>query len=210
MKINQDINFSYVKYGVDCKFFEYCLIGFKNENNKNDILIIGNYAIVRSHTILYLGSNIGDNFSSGHHVLIREECNIADNVKIGSLSEISHHVKIGSNVNVHSQVFIPEYSVIESNAWIGPNVVLTNSKYPKSQNAKNNLFGCFVGMNSKIGANSTILPNVRIGSNALIGAGSVVTKDVPKNAVVAGNPAKIINYIENLPYKRIENESSSC
>ena len=92
------------------------------------------------------------------------------------------------------------YCVLEDNVWIGPNVVFTNAKYPNSPNAKNELKGCYVEKNAIIGANSTILPGIRIGSRAVVGAGSVVTRDVPPGTVVAGNPARIINKIDRLPY----------
>jgi acetyltransferase-like isoleucine patch superfamily enzyme len=161
---------------------------------------IGNSAILRSHTIIYYGNTIGRNFQTGHGVLVRELNEIGDDVSIGSGSSVEHHVKVGHRVRLHSHVFIPEYSILEDDCWIGPHVVFTNARYPKSPNAKNELIGPIVEQGAKIGANSTILPGVKIGRNALIGAGSVVTKDVPEGAVVAGNPAKIINNIANLPY----------
>ena len=81
-------------------------------------------------------------------------------------------------------------------------MVITNAKYPRSPLAKENLKGALVRRGAKIGANSTLLPGVEIGENALVGAGSTVTKDVPADAVVAGNPARIINTISKLPYNQ--------
>jgi acetyltransferase-like isoleucine patch superfamily enzyme len=133
-------------------------------------------------------------------VNIRELNEIGDDVSVGTLSVIEHHVTIGNNVRIHSQVFIPEYSVIEDGAWLGPNVVLTNAKYPASPEAKANLKGPLIMAKARIGANATILPGVTIGRNALVGAGSVVVKDVPEGAVVAGNPARVIKYVKDLPY----------
>jgi len=101
---------------------------------------------------------------------------------------------------MHSQVFVPEFTVIEDDAWLGPNVVLTNAKYPLSPGVKETLAGPVVMKGAKVGANSTILPGIVIGVNSLVGAGSVVTKDVPDNAVVAGNPARLIKMITALPY----------
>ena len=162
---------------------------------------IGNNAVIRSHSVIYAGNKIGDNFQTGHLVMIREKNDIGDNVSIGTSSVIEHHVKIGNNVRIHSQAFIPEESILEDGCWIGPNVVITNAMYPLSPNVKNELKGAIIRKNAKIGANATLLPGVEIGENALVGAGAVVTKNVPPNKVVAGNPAKIIKDISELPYK---------
>lgn len=161
---------------------------------------IGAGALIRSHTVIYSGNRIGKGFQTGHGVLIRENNIIGDNVSIGSGSVVEHHVHIGNNVRLHSNVFVPEFSILEDECWLGPNVVLTNAKYPCSPRAKEELRGPYIEQGAKIGANATLLPGVRIGRNALIGAGAVVTKDVPPNAVVVGNPGRVVNYVSNLPY----------
>jgi len=161
---------------------------------------IGRGAVIRSHTVIYCGNRIGPDFRSGHGVLIRECNEIGASVSIGSGSVIEHHVQIGDRVRLHSNTFIPEYSVLEEDCWIGPNVVFTNAKYPRSPRVKEQLQGPHVARGAKIGANATVLPGVRIGEGALVGAGSVVTRDVPPGAVVAGNPARVINRINDLPY----------
>lgn len=161
---------------------------------------IGAAAVIRSHTIIYAGNVIGKGFQTGHGTLIRENNTIGDDVSIGSSTVIEHHVLIGDSVRIHSQAFIPEFSVLEAGCWIGPRVVITNAKYPRSPKVKEHLKGATVCRGAKIGANSTLLPGVRIGENALVGAGSVVTRDVPPGAVVAGNPARIIKQISQLPY----------
>jgi acetyltransferase-like isoleucine patch superfamily enzyme len=161
---------------------------------------IGAGALIRSHTTIYAGNRIGPRFQTGHGVLIRESNEIGENVSIGSGSVVEHHVKIGDGVRIHSNVFVPEYSILEDGCWLGPNVVLTNARYPRSPRVKDELVGPHIEAGAKIGANSTLLPGVRIGRNALVGAGSVVTKDVPEDAVVVGNPARVINRLQNLPY----------
>jgi acetyltransferase-like isoleucine patch superfamily enzyme len=161
---------------------------------------IGANALIRSHTVIYAGNNIGNNFQTGHHVLIREDNKIGDHVSIGTGCTVEHHIRIGNGVRLHSNVFVPEYSILEDDCWLGPNVVVTNARYPRSPHVKEQLEGVIIERGAKIGANATLLPGIRIGRNALVGAGSVVTHDVGPGEVVAGNPAKIINNLSNLPY----------
>lgn len=161
---------------------------------------IGHAALIRSHTVIYCGNRIGQRFQTGHGVLIREENMIGDDVSVGSGSVIEHHVRIGSRVRLHSNVFVPEYSVLEDDCWLGPNVVFTNAKYPQSPGVKDQLIGPHVERGARIGANATILPGIKIGREALVGAGAVVTKNVPAGSVAVGNPARIINHVDRLPY----------
>ncbi len=181
---------------------DYCVIGSPPRGKKEGELetYIGEDAHLRSHTVIYAGNKIGKNFQTGNKVNIRELNEIGDNVSVGTLSVIEHHVIIGNNVRIHTQAFIPEYTLLEEGAWIGPNVVITNAKYPLSPGVKKDLKGPIIKKGAKIGANSTLMPGIIIGTNALIGAGSVVVCNVPDNAVVVGNPAKVIKYIKDLPY----------
>jgi acetyltransferase-like isoleucine patch superfamily enzyme len=194
--------YSGVSFKGEYSIEDFCAIGVPPRGKKEGELltVIGFGAVIRTHTVIYAGNTIGDNFQTGNKVNIREENQIGNNVSIGTLSIIEHHVIIKDNVRIHSQVFIPEYSFLEEDAWIGPCVVFTNARYPRSPKVKENLKGPYIKRGAKIGANSTLLPGVIIGENALVGAGTVVTADVPDNAVVVGNPGKIINSINKLPY----------
>ena len=167
---------------------------------------IGGGATINSHTVIYAGNRIGANFRAGHRVLIRELNEIGDDVSVGSGSNVEHHVRIGRGVRLHSNVFVPELSVLEDGCWLGPNVVLTNARYPASPTTKSELVGVHIGTRAKIGANATILPGIRIGADSLVGAGAVVTADVPPGLVVAGNPARVIKSVSQIPAYMKEGE----
>jgi|SRR3989344_9340685 len=130
-------------------------------------------------------------------------CKIGENCIIGSFVEIQNGVKIGDRVKVESHSFICEGVTIENEVFIGHHVTFTNDKYPKSVNKKGKLMGrsdwepleTIVRKNASIGSNATILGGITIGENSIIGAGSVVTKSVPDNVIVLGNPAKLIRKI---------------
>lgn len=127
-------------------------------------------------------------------------CSIDDNSKIGAFVEIQKGASIGKNCKISSHSFICEGVHIEDNCFIGHGVMFTNDLFPKATNPDGSpqteadwtLLETHVRKGASIGSNATILCGITIGENALIGAGAVVTKDVPANTVVAGNPAKII------------------
>jgi dTDP-4-amino-4,6-dideoxygalactose transaminase/acetyltransferase-like isoleucine patch superfamily enzyme len=131
-------------------------------------------------------------------------CEIGDDTRIGAFVEIQKNAKVGKRCKISSHSFICEGVVIEDNVFIGHGVMFINDTYPRATTPSGEpqteadwkVEPTFVGKGASIGSNATILSNVRIGEKAIIGAGSVVTKDVPSNAVVAGNPARILRYIE--------------
>lgn len=127
-------------------------------------------------------------------------CSIDDNSKVGTFVEIQKNATVGKNCKISSHTFICEGVHIEDNVFIGHNVTFINDKYPRATNLDGSMqtesdwkvVETWVKTGASIGSSSTILCGVTIGENAIVGAGSVVTKDVPANAVVAGVPAKIL------------------
>ena len=150
-----------------------------------------------------------NNVSLGQNVKIFDfvnayGCSIDDNTKVGAFVEIQKGSTIGKNCKISSHTFICEGVHIDDNCFIGHGVMFTNDLFPRATNMDGSLqteddWKCietFVKKGASIGSNATILAGVTIGENSLIGAGSVVTKNVPENAIVAGNPAQIIKYIK--------------
>jgi len=121
------------------------------------------------------------------------KCKIGKNCKIDAFVYVEENVVIGDNCKIRPFVFIPTGVTIEDDVFVGPNVSFTNDKYPRVK-GEWTLLRTRIKKGASIGANSVVLPGVTIGEEALVGAGSVVTKDVPSRAVVAGNPARIIGY----------------
>ena len=132
-------------------------------------------------------------------------CKIGDNTRIGCFVEIRKDVSIGKNCKIQAFAFIPEGVTIEDEVFIGPHVCFVNDKYPRSTNKDGtmkstkdwNIERTLVKKRAGIGANATILCGVTIGENSIVGAGSVVTKDIPKNSIAAGNPAKVIGKVKD-------------
>jgi acetyltransferase-like isoleucine patch superfamily enzyme len=131
-------------------------------------------------------------------------CEIGDETKIGAFVEIQKNARIGKRCKISSHTFICEGVVIEDNVFIGHGVMFTNDTYPRATNEDGSLQTdtdwkvekTIVRRGASIGTGATILPNTCIGENAIVGAGSVVTKDVPPNAIVAGNPARVLRRID--------------
>ena len=132
-------------------------------------------------------------------------CGIGAHTKIGAFVEIQKNAAVGQNCKISSHTYICEGVTIEDNVFIGHSVTFINDSYPRATASDGALQTeadwkvetTRVKKGASIGSGSTILSNVTIGENALIGAGSVVTRDVPANAIVAGNPARILRYITN-------------
>lgn len=131
-------------------------------------------------------------------------CEIGENTKIGAFVEIQKNASVGKNCKISSHSFICEGVTIEDNVFVGHSVTFINDSYPRATTGEGQLQTeqdwkverTLVKKGASIGSGSTILSNVTIGDNAIVGAGSVVTRDVPANAIVAGNPAQVKRYIE--------------
>jgi acetyltransferase-like isoleucine patch superfamily enzyme len=132
-------------------------------------------------------------------------CSIGENTKIGAFVEVQKNAVIGKNCKISSHSFICEGVTIKDNVFIGHNVTFINDLFPRATTKDGKLkdekeWECIptvVKSGASIGSSTTLLCGITVGENAIIGAGSVVTKNVPPNTIVAGNPARILKKIKS-------------
>ncbi|MBM7037718.1 acyltransferase [Vibrio ulleungensis] len=149
------------------------------------------------HTLSDVQSkNIGKGTTIWQFSVVLPGAKIGENCNVCAHTLIENDVEIGHRVTIKSGVYLWDGTVIEDDVFIGPSVTFTNDKFPRSKVYPDSFPKIVIKKGASIGANATILPGLTIGENAMVGAGSVVLADVPANAVVAGNPSKVIRYIE--------------
>ena|SRR5579864_1589730 len=164
-----------------------------------------NQGYPRMNEYVTIGSNVklGNNVKFSKFINLYG-CDIGDETKIGAFVEIQKNASIGKRCKISSHTFICEGVTIEDNVFIGHGVMFINDSYPRATVAGGGLQTeadwkvetTLIKKGASIGSGATILARLCIGENAIVGAGAVVTKDVPPNCIVAGNPARVLRYIE--------------
>ena len=189
-----------VLLGKECQIDPEVFLGYRTPRNISvRSLVIGERARIRSGTVIYEGSCIGDDLETGHHVIIREENKIGSRLRIWNHSIVDFGCHIGNNVKIHCHVYVAQHTVIEDDVFLAPGVMIANDLYATGIYSPEYIRGPKIKRGAKIGINVTLLPSVTIGEYSLIGAGSVVTKDIPSRSVAYGNPARVIKSIDKLP-----------
>jgi acetyltransferase-like isoleucine patch superfamily enzyme len=150
-------------------------------------LVLGEGAVIRSHCVLYEGSSFGPGLRTGHGVTIREGVTAGRELQIGSGSDLQGRTNIGDHVRTHSGVFIPQGTTIADFVWLFPHVVLMDDPHPPSDLGR---AAPVLEEYCVLGAGALVLPGVRVGARAVVAAGSLVSRDVPPDALVAGLPAR--------------------
>jgi acetyltransferase-like isoleucine patch superfamily enzyme len=158
---------------------------------------VGAGSVVRSGSVIYAGSTIGDGFQSGHNAVIRERNVIGDHCSVGSNTVLEPGNRIGSRTRIHSGCQL-EFVKLGERCFVGPHVVFTDDPHPMCPRYEECVLGAVVEDDVSIGGNATIFPGVKIGAGAVIGAGSVVTWDVKPQTLVAGHPARFVKAVRDL------------
>ncbi|MFH1889000.1 MAG: acyltransferase [Candidatus Omnitrophota bacterium] len=180
------------------------VVGHKSlrlKSNKDLFVLVGANSRLLSGSVIYEGVRIGKNAVVGHNVTIREGTVTGDDIMLWSNAVIDYECRIGNNVKLHSNVYIAPQTVIEDDVFIAPGVIFANVIHPGCALLQKCKKGPVIKRGAQIGANATINPHITIGENVMIGAGSVVTRDIPKNSFAYGNPAKIKGSIFDLKCK---------
>ncbi len=183
-----------VVLGDSVKISSHCDIGITTPLARSSKLTIGSNSIIRSHTVMYIGSNIGEFLTTGHNVTIRENSEIGSNVQIGTSSDIHGDCSIGNYSRLHSNVFVSKMSEIGEFVWLYPFVALTNDLNPPS----NTWSGVIVRDFAVVATKSVLLPGAIIGFGSLVGANSLVNINLPPEMVAVGTPARIVKRAEEI------------
>jgi UDP-3-O-[3-hydroxymyristoyl] glucosamine N-acyltransferase len=178
----------------DCVLGEPLAQYYYESNYENPELVIGKNSLIRSHTILYAGSTIGESLQTGHRVTIREHMKIGAHCMIGTLCDVMGFSSIGDYTRLYNNVHVCQFAAIGQFVFIYPYTIFTNDPHPPSNTYK----GATVGDYTQIAVHTVFLPRVNVGSNCLIGANTTITQDFGNGLLIMGTPAKSFGSIEKI------------
>lgn len=180
------MNEPYAEVGAHAQIDADVTLGYRYPGDSQPTRI-GDHAIIRSGSIIYANTTIGNRFQCGHQVLIRGEIEIGNRCVVHHKCTLEGRLKIGNGVKIMAHVYLPSRTTIGDMVFIGPGTTFLNAKYPMRQDG---VQGATIEDGVTIGGGVTICPSVTIGKNSFIGAGSLVNKDVPPDTLALGVPAK--------------------
>jgi len=191
-----------VRLGDGARIDPEAIIGYLSpRGGVSDELVIGRGAGVRSGSVIYAGSTIGDGLETGHNVVIREQNRIGRDFSIWNNSVIDYGCTIGDGVKVHCNVYVAQFTVIEDGVFIAPGVTIANDIHPGCPESGECMRGPVLRKGCRLGVNVTVVPYVTVGERTLVGSGSVVTRDLPPGVLAYGNPARVHSKLEDLRCK---------
>lgn len=174
-----------------------CIIGKPARGGMSAATVIGEGCTIRPFTTIYAGVRLGDGVQTGQGVTIREDNVIGDETSIGTNAVLEPGNRIGKRARIHTGCFL-ELVTVHDDVFLGPNVAFADDPHPPCPRYEECAGGAVIGAGAAVGANSTVLPGVKIGERALVGAGSVVVRDVSPGTVWAGSPATQRKCIDEL------------
>jgi acetyltransferase-like isoleucine patch superfamily enzyme len=190
--------------GEGCKVLDYAVVGKqptlspRSTAKREELppLELGAGTIVSTGAVVFAGTTIGERVIVGDQACVRERCTIGHDVVIGRGSLVENDTSVGALTKIQANAYITAYSLLEDNVFIAPCVVTTNDNFMGRTEKRHELVkGPTIRRGARIGGGCVLLPGIEIGEEAFVGAGAVVIRDVPRRALVVGNPARQIREV---------------
>ena len=187
--------------GDGCKILDYAVVGKQPTLGPRSTakheglppLELGAGTVVSTGAIVFAGSRIGARAIIGDQACVRERCDVGDDVVIGRGSLVENDTTVGDRTKIQADAYVTAYTTLEEDVFIAPRVITTNDNFMGRTEKRHALRkGPTIRRGARVGAGAVICPAVEIGAEAFVGAGAVVVKDVPPQAVVVGNPARVL------------------
>ena len=159
--------------------------------------VVGEGSVISTGAIVFAGATVGARVILGDQSCVRERVTIGDDVVIGRGSLVENDTTIGARTKIQADAYVTAYSTLEEDVFVAPCVVTTNDDFMgRTEKRKELMRGPTIRRGARVGGGAILCPGVEIGEEAFVGAGAVVTKDVPADVVVVGNPARVVRTVE--------------
>jgi acetyltransferase-like isoleucine patch superfamily enzyme len=189
------------KLGEGCRILDYAVVGKPPTLSPRSTTVadelppleLGAGTVVSTGAIVFAGTTIGERVIVGDQACIRERCTVGDDAVIGRGSLVENDTAVGARTKIQADAYITAYSELEEDVFVAPRVITTNDNFMGRTERRHALRkGPTIRRGARIGGGAVLLPGIEIGEEAFVGAGAVVTRDVPAQKVVVGNPARVL------------------